>query len=121
MCRSDCAHTLRKFYGQINRRKFRVPMKSFVSPGLAVLCCAMVELEVESGPEGLIGTVVGFMDDVLGIYAVGNSAEEKLARGHYGGIAVGYLPPLVLNVTQPVTLHRFLELQLNTGGNTPQC
>ena len=26
-----------------------------MSPGLAILCCAMVELNMESGPEGLIG------------------------------------------------------------------
>ena len=36
---------------------------------------------MESGPEGLIGTVVRFMDDVFGIYAVGSSAEEQLVRG----------------------------------------
>ena len=80
-------------------------------PGLVILCCAMVE----SGPEGLIGTVVRYMDDVLGIYAVGSNAEEQLVMGHYGRIAVGYPPPLVLNVEQPANLHRFLELQLNTG------
>ena len=76
---------------------------------------------MESGPEGLIGTVVRFMDDVFGIYAVGNSAEEHLVKEYYGGIAVGYPPPLVLNVVQPATLHRFLELQLNTGGDALQC
>ena len=60
-----------------------------MSPGLAILCCAIVELDMESGPEGLIGTVVRFMDDVFGIYAVGSSAEEQLVMGHYGRIAVG--------------------------------
>ena len=61
------------------------------------------------------------MDDVFGIYAVGNSAEEQLVREHDGGIAVGYPPPLVLNVEQPADLHRFLELKLNTGEGTLQC
>ena len=84
MCRFDCAHTLYKFCGQVNRRKFGVPMGGFMSPGLAILCCAMVELEMELGPEGLIGTVVSFMDDVFGIYAVGNGAEEQLVREYYG-------------------------------------
>ena len=53
MCRFDCAHTLYKFCGQVNRRKFGVPMGGFMSPGLAILCCAMVEMEMEQGPEGL--------------------------------------------------------------------
>ena len=92
-----------------------------MSPGLAILCCAMVELEMGLGPEGLIGTVVRFMDDVFGIYAVGNGAEEQLVREYYGGIAVGYPPPLVLNVEQPADLHRFLELELNTGREALQC
>ena len=90
MCRFDCAHTLYKFCGQVNRRKFGVQMGGFMSPGLTILCCAMVEMGMELGPEGLIGTVVRFMDDVFGIYAVGNGAEEQLVREYYGGIAVGY-------------------------------
>ena len=57
------------------------------------------------GPEGLIGTVVRFMDDVFGIYAVGNSTEEQLVKAYYGGIAEGYPPPLVLNVEQPANGH----------------
>ena len=121
MCRFDCAHTLYKFCGQVNRRKFGVPMGGFMSPGLAILCCAMVEMEMEQGPEGLIGTVVRFMDDVFGVYAVGNDAEEQLVREYYGGIAVGYPPPLVLNVEQPADSHRFLELELNTGRGLLQC
>ena len=40
-----------------------------MSPGLAILCCAMVELNMEPRPAGLIRTVVRFMDDVFGIYA----------------------------------------------------
>ena len=69
----------------------------------------------------MIGTVVRFTDDVFGIYAVGSSAEEQLVMEHYGGIAVGYPPPLVLNVEQPANLHRFLELQLNTRREGLQC
>ena len=56
MCRFDCANTLYKFCGQVNRCKFGVPMGGCMSPGLAILCCAMVELEMEPGPEGQIGT-----------------------------------------------------------------
>ena len=52
------------------------PMGGLMSLGLGILCRVMVELEMESGPEGLIRTVVRFMDDVFGIYVVGNSAEE---------------------------------------------
>ena len=40
---------------------------------------------------------------------------------HYGEIADGYPPPLVFNVEQPASLHRFLELQLNTGREALQC
>ena len=95
--------------------------RTLMSPGLPILCCAMVELDMEPGPEGLNGTVVRFMDDVFSIYAVGNSAEEQLVMEYYGKIAVGYPPPLVLNVEQPASLHRFVELQLNTGGGVLQC
>ena len=49
-----------------------------MSPGLAILCCAIVELDMEPGPKGLIGTVFRFMDDVLGIYAVGSSHGADL-------------------------------------------
>ena len=118
MCRFDCAHTLYKFCGQVNRRKFGVPMGGFMSPGLAMMCCAMVELEMGLGPEGPIGTVVRFMDDGFGIYAMGNSAEEQLVRKYYGGIAVGYPPPRVLTLEQPAGLCRFLEVELNTGGGS---
>ena len=63
---------LRLFCGQVNRRKFSVPMGSFMSPrpGLAIRWCVMVELEMGPGLEGLIRTVVRFMDGVFGIYAV---------------------------------------------------
>ena len=52
MCKFDCAHTLYKFCGQVNCRMFGVPMGGFTSPGLVVLYCAMVELEMGFGPEG---------------------------------------------------------------------
>ena len=106
MCRFDCANTMYKFCGQTNHRKFGVPTGGYMSPGLAIRCCAMVELEMELGPVGLI---------------VGSSAEEQLVMEHYGRIAVGYAPPLVLNVEQSANLHRFLELQLNTGGEALRC
>ena len=58
-CRFDCEITLYKFCGQINRRKFCVPTGGYnvMSPGLATLRCAMVELHnvMEPGPEGPIG------------------------------------------------------------------
>ena len=40
---------------------------------------------------------------------------------YYGGIAVGYPPPLVLNVEQPADMHRFLAFKLDTGGEALQC
>ena len=52
-----------------------------MSPGLAIVCSVMVEMDMEPGPEGPIWTVVRFMDAVFGIYAVctvGSSAEEQL-------------------------------------------
>ena len=47
MCRFDCENTLYKFWGQINHRKFGVPMGGYMPPGLDILCCAMVELDME--------------------------------------------------------------------------
>ena len=84
MCRFDCESTLYKFCGQIIHCKFGVPMGGYMSPGLGILCCAMVELDMDHGPEGLIGTVIRCMDDGFGIYAVGSSAEEQLVMEHYG-------------------------------------
>ena len=83
MCRFDCAHTLYKFCGQVNCRKFGVPMGGFTSPGLAILCCAMVEMEL--GPEGLIGTVVRFQGSGLrrGVGSTGKISLFFLA-GSYG-------------------------------------
>ena len=52
---------------------------------------------------------------------VGSGAEEQLVRECYGGIAVCYPPPLVLNVEPPADLHLFLELELSTGGEALQC
>ena len=126
MCRFDCEDTLHKFCGQINHHKFDVPMggHDIVSPGLAILCsvcCAVVELDMELGPEGLIGSAVRFMDDVFDIYAAGSNAEEQVGMDHYGRMGVGYPPPLVLNVEQPANLHHFLELQLNSRRKALQC
>ena len=84
MCRFDCPHTLYKFCGQVKRRKFGVPMGGRMSPGLVILCCAMVELEMGLRSEGLIGTVIRFVDAVFGIHAVANSAEEQLVRDYRG-------------------------------------
>ena len=55
-----------------------------LSPGLAILRCAMVELDMELGPKDLIGTVVrlNLMDDGFGIHAVGSRAEEQLIMAH---------------------------------------
>ena len=47
MARFDCEHTLYKFRGKVNRRKFGVPMGGFMSPGLAVITLSMVETKME--------------------------------------------------------------------------
>ena len=52
--------------------------------GVAILCCVMVELEMGPGLEGLIGAVVRLMDDVFGIYAVGNSAQGQPVKEYFG-------------------------------------
>ena len=64
MGRFDCAHTLYKLCGQINRRKFSLSMGGYMPPGLATLCCAMPELDIEPGTEGLIGTLYGLWLDL---------------------------------------------------------
>ena len=78
MCRFDCADTLYKFCGKVNRRKFGVLMGGFMSPALAILCCGLIELEMEH-LGGLVGFVVRYMDDVFGTYAVGDDAEAEQA------------------------------------------
>ena len=62
MARFDREDTLYK----VNRCKFGVPMGGFMSPGLAVITLSMVETKMEPGPD-LIGGMVHYMDDVLGL------------------------------------------------------
>ena len=52
----------------------------------------MVGLQI--GADGLIGTVVGFMDDVFGIYAVGNGAEELRSSSRRRGAGQGRRPQI---------------------------
>ena len=56
MCRFDCANTLYKFCGKVNRRRFGVPMGGCMAPALAILCCGMVEYGMEH-----LGELVGFV------------------------------------------------------------
>ena len=51
-------------------------------PALAILCCVMIEHDMEQLGE-LVGFVARYMDDVFGIYAVSNDAEEELVREHF--------------------------------------
>ena len=120
MCRFDCANTLYKFCGKVNRRKFGVPMGGFMSPALAILCCGMIEFEMEH-LGGLVGFVVRYMDDVFGTYAVGTDAEAEQVSKYFGKVAVSYPPPLVLNVEPVSDSHRFLELVINTAGGSFSC
>ena len=89
-----------------------------MSPALAILCCGMIEFEMEH-LGGLVGFVVRYMDDVFGTYAVGNDAEE--VSKYFGKVAVSYPPPLVLNVEPASDSHRFLELAINTAGGNFSC
>ena len=56
MCRFDCANTLYKSCGKVNRRRFGVPMGGYMSPALAILCCGMIEYDMEH-----LGQLVGFV------------------------------------------------------------
>ena len=47
MCRFDCANTLYKFSGIVNRRGFGVPMDGVMSPALAILRCGTIKYEKE--------------------------------------------------------------------------
>ena len=38
----------------------------------------------------LVGFVVRYMDDMFGIYAVSNDAEETVVSEYFGLVAVGY-------------------------------
>ena len=88
-----------------------------MSPALAILCCGMIEYEMGHLGE-LVGFMVRYMDDVFGIYAVSDDAEEKQVSEYFEKVAVGYPPPLVLNVEPVSDSHRFLELMVITAGET---
>ena len=49
------------------------------------------------------------MDDALGLCAVRTDSEEKQVNEHFDKVAVGYPPPLVLNVEANSHTLRFLE------------
>ena len=66
MCRFGCGNTLYEFCGEVNRRRFGVPMGGCMSLALAILCCAMIENGMEHFGE-LVGFVVRCMDDLFGI------------------------------------------------------
>ena len=87
----DCEDTLYKFRGRVNYRKFGVPMGGFMSPGLAVIALSMVETKMEPGPD-LTGGMVRYMDDVLGLYAVGTRTEEEQVNKYFERVAVSYPP-----------------------------
>ena len=61
------------------------------------------------------------MDDVFGIYAVSNDAEEEMVSEYFGRVAVSYPPTLLLDVESISGSHRFLELMVNTAGGTFSC
>ena len=87
MARFDCEDTLYKFRGRVNRRKFGVPMGGFMSPGLTVITLPMGETKMEPGPD-LIGGMVRYMDDVLGLYAVCTGTEEEQVNEYFGRVAL---------------------------------
>ena len=91
MARFGCKNTLYKFCGRVNRHKFGVLMGGFMSPGLAVITLSMVETKMEPGPD-LIGGMVCYMDDVLGLYAVCTGTEEAQVEKYFERVAVSYPP-----------------------------
>jgi hypothetical protein len=113
LCSYDCFHTYYVFRGSVNRRKFGVPMGGFMSPAMAIIMCAMVEiLMLADAPEGMVGGMMRYMDDVLGIVAVSSAAEEAAVRAWFAKVASGYPKPLVLNVEPEADKLRFLELEI---------
>ena len=62
MCRFDCANTLYKFCGKLNRCGFGVPMGGHMPHALTVLCacacCAVLMIEYDMGQ---LGELVGFV------------------------------------------------------------
>ena len=91
-----------------------------MSSALAILCCGMIEYVMKLLGE-LVGFVVRYMDDVFGIYAVSNDAEEEQVSEYFGQAAVSYPPTLVLNVEPVSDSHRFLELMMNAAGGDFSC
>ena len=63
-----------------------------MSPALDILCCRMIAYGMEHLGE-LVGVGVRYMDDVFGMYAVSNDAEEEMVSEHFGRVAVSYTPP----------------------------
>ena len=120
MARFDCENTLYKFQGKANRRKFGVPMGGFMSPGLAVIALSIMETKMEPGPE-LVGGMVRYMDDVLGLYAVSTGTEEEQSNKYFERVAVSYPPPLVLNVEEKSNTLRFLELVITIDADKLSC
>ena len=90
------------------------------TPALAILCCGMIEFEMEH-LGGLVEFVVRYMDTAFDIYAVSDNAEEKQVSEYFGKVAVSYPPPLVLNVEPVSDSHRFLELMINTAEGSFSC
>ena len=58
----------------------------YMSPALAILCCAMIGNGMQNLGE-LVGFVVQYMDAVFVICAASNDAEEKLASEYFGRVA----------------------------------
>ena len=91
-----------------------------MSPHMAVLACAITELAMDE-PEGLVGGVLRYMDDVFGIYAVQTDEEECAVRGWFQKVENGYPPPLHLNVERESDTVRFLELVVTVKGPELHC
>ena len=122
MCAYDCYHCYYYFRGKVNRRKFGVPMGGFESPAMAIIMCAMVEiLRLGEAPDGMVGGMMRYMDDVLGIVAVSTAAEETAARSWFEKVASGYPKPLILNVEPEADRLRFLELEVLVAGCDIYC
>ena len=122
MCAYDCFHCYYYFRGQVNRRKFGVPMGGFMSPAMAIIMCAMVEIQLlAAAPDEMVGGAMRYMDDVLGMIAVSNAAEETAARAWFEKVAGGYPKPLILNVEPEADRLRFLELEVLVAGCDIYC
>ena len=88
-----------------------------MSPFLAILLCCLIEMGfMESFPEGMIGGCLRYMDDVLGIMAIGSEEDEARARAWFRQVQAGYPEPLVLNVEPESDRTEFLELCVISDG-----